>query len=403
MQRPDTLFESFQRGFPAVDDHIVGERQARLARCLCRHDTLNSCPRQPAAGLDAGHLRVGVAVHHTDPNQPFMPLARLYQQRHDKHDITALRNPRSGLGFSANHGMENGLQPLARLRAMERQFPHGGPVQSAVLCNDVWPKTLPYRFDGCPSGRGEVMCNDIGIDNGSTPGAEHVGNLALARTDSACEAHLEHERDPAQIKRYCTSVPSKITPAEGMEMKGPKGSDADPAPRILAVTAKKTPPRHAASMMPGKGPQPAHAPTAARSFISPPPTPAWPRQNWYSVSTRRRPPYPRAAPATACSSATPCPAQASSNPAHNSGSVSASGSKPQRASMRDSARSTAQAARPAVAIRDGSSTKCRAASTSTPDESNISEPGWRISASARQAENASVRPSTDAPRETSRQ
>src|SRR5690606_3597130 len=271
MQRPDTLHQIFQRSFPAVDDDVVGERKARLARRLCRHDTLNNFPRQPAAGLHTGDLGVRVAVHHAHTVKLPVPLAGLHQKGHDEHHVTALRNPRPRLGFGTDNGMTDGFQTPARFGAAEHQVSHIRPVQRAIFGNDVRAESLADGFDGRSPGCGEIMCNDVSIDNGGTPAAQHVGNLALARPNAPCQTNLEHHpENPAQIKRYCTSVSSRITAAEGMQMKGPKASDSTLVPFSLASRATITPPSEAASNTPASGAHPAQAPTAASSFMSPP-------------------------------------------------------------------------------------------------------------------------------------
>src|SRR5690606_7708050 len=128
-----------------------------------------------------------------------------------------------------------------------------------------------------------VVRNDVGVDDRSAPGGEHIGNLALSRPNATCQTDLVHAAIPRQ-KRDCTTGTCASQSPAASERNGPKANAACRSAYPRWNSINKTPDAQAISSMEGRGAQPVHAPIAASSFMSPPPIPGRPRQHRKTAS-----------------------------------------------------------------------------------------------------------------------
>ena len=191
MQRGELRIQLIE--IAAIDHHIVSDRQSFGARRLSRHDRPNLGGGQATARDDSRNLRRLVAIDDQDPVDALAirrRSSRFDEQRNNQQDVRGGgRRPAARLAFAADQRVKNGLDSFFCRWIGKNQAAHCRPIESAIIAHDGRAKgggNLPH---GGALYTGQLMRNDVGIDQRGAETGQPVGNRALAAADAAGQAN----------------------------------------------------------------------------------------------------------------------------------------------------------------------------------------------------------------------
>ena len=183
-----------------VGNHVVGARQARLARGLGGEDGVRLGRRAVVARHQALALQ---GLGGIDQEHPVLaPVAvALHQQGDHQQQVGALGLCREFAHARVDGRVHQGLQVAALSRIREHPAAQGAPVQAAVGGEDVGAEASCQRLQQRLARLHQLARHQVGVDHRYPQGGEVVGGGALAAGDAAGERHPQHaQAKPASCR-----------------------------------------------------------------------------------------------------------------------------------------------------------------------------------------------------------